>query len=125
MLLDREDLLDRLPASEEAACAPKTTVRPSMPEARALTAAPVMRNARPDAPPFVSDGTLAASRSRAARPARTALQRIRSSSGVLTVAAGPVVGLMAWWMAGMGPMESFSLAFLVSAWIGPKLLSDD
>jgi hypothetical protein len=38
---------------------------------------------------------------------------------------GPGAGALAWWALGMGPVESGALVFLISGWLGPRLLGVD
>lgn len=126
MLLETADeVLDAASASEAPARESELMARPPMAIACAHGApSPATGNEQQVARLPARATTLAAARDEA-KPRTSTLQRLRSSGGLLTVAAGPVAGIVAWRLAGMGAVESFALAFLVSAWIGPKLLSRD
>lgn len=46
----------------------------------------------------------------------------RSFGAALVIVGGPTAGVLGWWLLGMGAMESSALVFLISGWIGPRLL---
>jgi hypothetical protein len=46
----------------------------------------------------------------------------RSCGAALVFLVGPAAGACAWWLLGMGAMEASALVFLISGWLGPRLL---
>jgi hypothetical protein len=46
---------------------------------------------------------------------------LSSLGGVAAILLGPPVGVLAWRL-GMGPVEACAMVFLLSGWLGPKLM---
>ncbi len=57
------------------------------------------------------------------RPRGQREREIARSCGVgVTILLGPAAGVLAWLAFGMGPIEIGALVFLISGWLGPRLM---
>jgi hypothetical protein len=59
----------------------------------------------------------------AERRVRLRRDLVRSLGAIVTILVGPATGLIAWRIFGMGPLEAVALLFLISGWIGPRLMA--